>query len=128
MLVMKIKLDKIGTLGIWIAALSCPACFPALISIVSALSLGFLSTFEGIAINYLLPFFTLIVLLSNIYSWYQHRNHFRGLLSVLSPILILLVLYIFWTFSWSRQLFYITLFLMPIVAIFDLIKPTVNKC
>ena len=31
MLVMKIKLDKIGTLGIWIAALSCPACFPALI-------------------------------------------------------------------------------------------------
>ena len=125
---MKIKLDNVGTLGVWVAALSCPACFPALISLASALGLGFLSTFEGIAINYLLPFFALLVLLSNLYSWYQHRNHFRGLLSVLSPILILLVLYIFWTFSWSRQLFYIVLFFMPLVAIFDLVKPAATRC
>ena len=125
---MKIKLDNVGTLGVWVAALSCPACFPALISLASALGLGFLSTFEGIAINYLLPFFTLIVLLSNIYSWYQHRNHFRGLISVFSPVLILFVLYVFWVFSWSRQLFYIVLLLMPLVAIFDLVKPAATRC
>jgi mercuric ion transport protein len=125
---MKIKLDNVGTLGVWVAALSCPACFPALISLASALGLGFLSTFEGIAINYLLPFFALLVLLSNLYSWYQHRNHFRGLISVFSPVLILFVLYVFWVFSWSRQLFYIVLFLMPLVAIFDLVKPAATKC
>ena len=125
---MKIKLDNVGTLGVWVAALSCPACFPALISLASALGLGFLSTFEGIAINYLLPFFALLVLLSNLYSWYQHRNHFRGLISVFSPVLILFILYVFWVFSWSRQLFYIVLFLMPLVAIFDLVKPAANRC
>ena len=125
---MKIKLDNVGTLGVWVAALSCPACFPALISLASALGLGFLSTFEGIAINYLLPFFALLVLLSNLYSWYQHRNHFRGLISVFSPVLILFILYVFWVFSWSRQLFYIVLFLMPLVAIFDLVKPAATKC
>lgn len=125
---MKIKLDNVGTLGVWVAALSCPACFPALISLASALGLGFLSTFEGIAINYLLPFFTLLVLLSNLYSWYQHRNHFRGLISVFSPVLILFVLYVFWVFSWSRQLFYMVLFLMPLVAIFDLVKPAATRC
>lgn len=125
---MKIKLDNVGTLGVWVAALSCPACFPALISLASALGLGFLSTFEGIAINYLLPFFALLVLLSNLYSWYQHRNHFRGLISVFSPVLILFVLYVFWMFSWSRQLFYIVLFLMPLVAIFDLVKPAATRC
>ena len=125
---MKIKLDNVGTLGVWVAALSCPACFPALISLASALGLGFLSTFEGIAINYLLPFFALLVLLSNLYSWYQHRNHFRGLISVFSPVLILFVLYVFWVFSWSRQLFYIVLLLMPLVAIFDLVKPAATRC
>ena len=125
---MKIKLDNVGTLGVWVAALSCPACFPALISLASALGLGFLSTFEGIAINYLLPFFALLVLLSNLYSWYQHRNHFRGLISVFSPVLILFVLYVFWVFSWSRQLFYIVLFLIPLVAIFDLVKPAATRC
>ena len=50
--------DKIGTVGIWIAALSCPACFPAFISLASVMGLGFLSVFESIAINYLLPFVT----------------------------------------------------------------------
>ena len=125
---MKIKLDNVGTLGVWVAALSCPACFPALISLASALGLGFLSTFEGIAINYLLPFFALLVLLSNLYSWYQHRTHFRGLISVFSPVLILFILYVFWMFSWSRQLFYIVLFLMPLVAIFDLVKPAATRC
>ena len=49
-------LDKIGSGGVWLAALSCTACFPALGSLASALGLGFLSHFEGIAVNTLLPF------------------------------------------------------------------------
>jgi|ETN07SMinimDraft_1059922.scaffolds.fasta_scaffold124164_2 mercuric ion transport protein len=123
-----VKLDKIGTIGVWIAALSCPACFPALISLVSVMGLGFLSAFESIAINYLLPFFTLAVLITNLFSWFNHKNNLRGLLSVLSPIIILLVLYAFWEFSFSRQVFYVALFLMPLVAIIDVIKPISKSC
>ena len=122
------KLDKIGTLGVWVAALSCPACFPALISLVSVMGLGFLSAFESIAISYLLPFFTVLILLSNLYSWYHHGNSFRGLISVFNPILILLILYVFWEFSVSRQLFYVALVLMPLVAILDLIRPVSVSC
>ena len=44
-------LDKVGSGGVWLAALSCTACFPALGSLASALGLGFLSHFEGIAVN-----------------------------------------------------------------------------
>ena len=53
---MKFQLDKIGTLGVWLAALSCPVCFPALGVLVSLLGLGFLSAFEVIAITVLLPY------------------------------------------------------------------------
>ena len=122
------KLDKIGTLGVWVAALSCPACFPALISLVSVMGLGFLSAFESIAINYVLPLFTILILVSNLYSWYNHRNNLRGLISVFNPILILLILSVFWEFSVSRQLFYVALVLMPLVAILDLIKPASIRC
>ena len=66
-------LDKVGTTGVWIAALSCPMCFPALGSIVSSLGLGFLFVFERIAINFLLPMFASFVLLINLYAWYQHQ-------------------------------------------------------
>tara|TARA_B100000809_G_C14640010_1_gene351878 strand:- start:33 stop:425 length:393 start_codon:yes stop_codon:yes gene_type:complete len=119
----KSKLDKIGTLGVWVAALSCPACFPALISLGSVMGLGFLSVFESIAITYLLPFFSLVVLMANLYSWFNHKNNLRGLLNISSPIVILFVLYAFWEFSLSRQFFYVALFLMPLVAIIDVVKP-----
>ena len=121
-------LDKIGTTGVWVAALSCPACFPALGSLVSLLGLGFLSAFEGFAINVLLHMFASIVLLINLYAWYQHQNHLRGGLSVLSPILILLVLYPLWEYSWSTYMFYGAISLMLTVSILDLVKPVRNLC
>jgi mercuric ion transport protein len=119
----KYHVEKIGTIGVWVAALSCPACFPALISLVSVMGLSFLSAFESIAINYLLPFFALVVLIANLYSWFNHQNHLRGLLNISSPILILLVLYVFWEFAFSKSVFYVTLFLMSLVAIIDVVKP-----
>ena len=120
--------DKIGTVGIWIAALSCPACFPAFISLASVMGLGFLSVFESIAINYLLPFFTLVVLVSNLYSWFNHKNHLRGFLNTTSPFVIFLVLYVFWEFAFSRTIFYVALLLMSFVAIIDVIKPISKRC
>jgi len=119
-----LRLDKISTLGVWMGALSCPACFPALISLVSALGLSFLSVFESIAINLILPVFAGISLLSNLYSWYGHKNSFRGILSVIGPILVLLILYPFWDYFWSSYLFYGAIAMMSLISIFDVIRPT----
>ncbi len=52
-------LDKVSSGGVWLAALSCTGCFPALGSLASALGLGFLSHFEGIAVNTLVSQFSL---------------------------------------------------------------------
>jgi mercuric ion transport protein len=67
-------------------------------------------------------------LIANLYSWFNHKNNLRGLLNISSPIIILLVLYAFWEYSFSRQVFYGALFLMPLVAIIDVIKPIAKRC
>jgi mercuric ion transport protein len=85
-------IEKIGVVGAILAALSCAACFPALGALAATLGLGFLSQLEGVAINKLLPAFAGLALAVNAYGWYQHRVHWRGLLSVSGPIAILATL------------------------------------
>lgn len=116
-------LDKVGSGGVWIAALSCTACFPALGSLASALGLGFLSHFEGIAVNTLLPIFATLVLIVNVYNWYKNQNHLRGALSVFGPIAVLLTLYPLWQYDWSTYLFYLGICLMVVMSILDIVKP-----
>lgn len=115
--------DKIGSGGVWLAALSCTACFPALGSLASALGLGFLSTFEGIAVNTLLPIFASIALLANIYNGYKHKNKIRGSLSIAGPLAVLLTLYPLWQYDWSTYLFYVGIILMVVMSIMDVVKP-----
>ena len=121
-------LDKVGSVGVWLAALSCTACFPALGSLASALGLGFLSHFEGIAVNTLLPLFAALALLVNSYNWYQHKHVVRGILSVIGPIAVLLTLYPLWQYDWSTYLFYGALILMLVVSVFDFLKPVRPQC
>ena len=122
-------LDKIGSGGVWVAALSCTACFPALGSLASALGLGFLSHFEGIAINTLMPLFATLALVVNLINWYKNHNHIRGALSVAGPIAVLLTLYPLWQYDWSTSLFYFGICLMVIMSIADLVKPAaVTPC
>ena len=120
-------LDKIGSGGVWLAALSCTACFPALGSLASALGLGFLSSFEGIAVNTLLPIFASLALLVNIYNWYHKENHLRGSLSILGPIAVLLTLYPLWQYGWSTYLFYFGISLMVVMSALDIVKPTKER-
>lgn len=115
--------DKIGSGGVWLAALSCTACFPALGSLASALGLGFLSHFEGIAVNTLLPVFASLALLVNLYSWYNTRSHFRGALSVTGTVAVLLTLYPLWQYAWSTYLFYFGICLMVVMSVLDIVKP-----
>jgi mercuric ion transport protein len=116
-------LDKVGSGGVWMAALSCTACFPALGTLASALGLGFLSSFEGIAVNTLLPIFASLVLLVNLYNWYQVKNHVIGALSIVGPIAVLLTLYPLWRYDWSTYLFYFGISSMVIMSVVDMIKP-----
>lgn len=115
--------DKIGSGGVWLAALSCTACFPALGSLASALGLGFLSPFEGIAVNILLPIFASIALLANAYNWYKHKSTVRGLLGTIGPAAVLLTLYPLWQYGWSSYLFYFGIVLMVVMSILDVVKP-----
>lgn len=116
-------LDKIGSGGVWLAALSCAACFPALGSLASAIGLGFLSQFEGVAVNTLLPAFALLALVVNSYNWGEHKFHIRGVIGILGPIAILLTLYPLWKYGWSTYLFYFGIGLMIIVSVIDVVKP-----
>jgi mercuric ion transport protein len=115
--------DKIGSGGVWLAALSCTACFPALGSLASILGLGFLSTFESMAINTLLPIFASIALLANCYSWFKHKNNVRSSISVIGPVIVLLTLYPLWQYDWSTYFFYVGITLMVIMSVLDIIKP-----
>lgn len=116
-------LDKVGSGGVWLAALSCTACFPALGSLASALGLSFLSHFEGIAVNTLLPLFASLALLVNLYNWYQNKNLMRGIFSVIGPIAVLLTLYPLWQYDWGTYLFYFGITLMVVMSITDIVKP-----
>lgn len=121
-------IDKVGVGGVMIGALSCTACFPALGALAATLGLGFLGQLEEVAINKLLPAFASLALVVNSYGWYQHRVHWRGLLSIVGPIAILATLYPLWQYGWSTYLFYIALVLMLLVSFADLIWPPQKIC
>ena len=121
-------LEKLGSLGAIISAMGCAACFPALGALGASVGLGFLSSYEGVLINKLLPAFAVIALSANLWGWTRHRVHYRGLLSVIGPIAVILTLYPLWKYGWSTYLFYSGLVLMFVVSIIDVIKPAPSQC
>ncbi len=122
--------QKSGSVGTLIAALGCPACFPILGTIGSALGLSFLHAFETTIVNHILPAFALLALILNSYQWGKHGQHIRGSFSVIGPIAVLMTLYQFpfWEYSWSIWMFYSALILIIATAIYDLLKPAVPAC
>ncbi|MBN4054033.1 MerC family mercury resistance protein [Haliea sp. AH-315-K21] len=82
--------DKVGFSGSFIAALGCPACFPALAGISSAIGLSFLSQWEGILVSRVLPLIALIVLIINILGFFSHHQWHRTLLGIVGPTLVII--------------------------------------
>jgi mercuric ion transport protein len=117
-----------GSLGAVVSTMGCSACFPLLASFGATIGLGFLAQYEGLFISTLLPIFATIALVSALLSWFSHRNHLRGLLSVIGPTLVLVLLKIYWTESWRTNVFYFALALMSVVSIWDLISPPHKVC
>lgn len=120
--------DKVGSLGALVSAMGCAMCFPAIASLASAVGLGFLSQWEGLFVNTLLPLFAWVALVLNGLGWFSHRQWHRSVLGMAGPILLLLSLYPWFQYGWSTNVTYSSLGLMVIVSIWDVFSPANKRC
>nr|WP_323844336.1 organomercurial transporter MerC [Microbulbifer sp. GG15] len=120
--------DKLGALGALVSAAGCAICFPAIASLGAAVGLGFLSRWEPLLLNTLLPLFAGLALVANALGWFWHRRWRRAALGILGPALLLLSLYPWFQYAWSSTVTYGALALMVAVAIFDLKYPPRRHC
>lgn len=120
--------DKVGALGALVATMGCAMCFPALASLGAAVGLGFLSQWEGVFVNTLLPAFAWMVLVLHGLGWFAHRQWRRALPGMLGPALLLLSLYPWFQYGWGTWVTYGSLALMVAVAAWDLISPASRHC
>lgn len=76
------NLDKIGTIGLFLAAMATPCCFPLFTFVLSAFGLGSAELFGGWT-EYIFEGLVIISLIGFLISYRQHRN--------ISPFLIALI-------------------------------------
>jgi mercuric ion transport protein len=120
--------DKTGSLGALVSAMGCAMCFPAIASLGAAVGLGFLSQWEWMFINTLLPLFAWLVVLVNGLGWFSHRQWHRSLLGMVGPTILLLSLYPWFKYAWSSYATYTGIGLMLAVSIRDLVSPAHRRC
>ena len=120
--------DKSGSLGVLTATMGCASCFPAVGSLGAAIGLGFLHQYEGVFINTLLPLFAAIALAANIFSFFNHKIWYRGLLGIAGSIMVLLTMYPLWAYNWSTYLLYVGIILMLLVSLWDIFSPAKKLC
>ena len=120
--------DATGAIGAVVSAAGCAMCFPAIASLGGALGLGFLSQWEGLFINTLLPVFAWVTLLASALGWFAHRQWLRSLIGMIGPVLLLLSLYPWFQYAWSTWVTYGALILMVVVAMWDLFSPANRRC
>lgn len=120
--------DKTGALGTLTASMGCASCFPALGSLGASLGLGFLTHYEGLFLNQLLPLFAAIALFANIISHFNHKIWYRTLAGIAGPTMVLLTMYPLWQYGWSTYLLYTGIALMMIVSLWDIFSPAHKVC
>ncbi len=102
---MKFQLDRIGTIGLFIAALVTPCCFPLFAFALTAFGLGSAElfggwtayVFEGLVITSLIGFFI---------AFRQHKNIFPFLIGLFSGALILYA----YNFDFNSKTIYVGMF------------------
>lgn len=120
--------DKAGALGAIVSTMGCAMCFPAAASLGAAIGLGFLSQWEGLFVNTLLPLFAWLALVANALGWFSHRQWRRSLAGMAGPAIVLLSLYPWFQYAWSSWTLYGGLALMLVVATWDLVLPARRCC
>jgi mercuric ion transport protein len=120
--------DKAGALGSVVSAASCPACFPALASLGTAVGLGFLNEYEGLFVSTLLPLFAAIALIANAAGWFAHRQWRRSIPGMVGPAMVLAASQLFFMQWWSEWLLYAGLASMVGIGLWDLLSPANKRC
>ncbi|HBP0276314.1 TPA: organomercurial transporter MerC [Pseudomonas aeruginosa] len=120
--------DKAGALGALVSAMGCAMCFPAIAGLGAAIGLGFLSRWEGLFVNTLLPAFAWLALVINALGWFSHRQWHRSALGMLGPTVLLLSLYPWFQYDWSSYATYSGIGLMLAVSVWDLVSPANRRC
>ena len=120
--------DKAGAVGALVSAMGCAACFPAIASLGAALGLGFLSEWEGLFLDTLLPLFAGIALIANVLGWFSHRQCGRALLGMIGPAMVLATMYPLWDYAWSTYLLYAGIAMMIATSLWDLFSPANRRC
>lgn len=108
--------EKIATLGALLAAAACPACFPMLAIVGTALGLGIFRPFEG-WVFVVFQILVLIALFGNILSFFRHRCVLPLIIGVASPVLVFFALYI----SFNQPLLYLGLFGLVAASVLNFI-------
>ena len=110
-------LDKVGAFGAFFAAGACPACFPLLAVVGSALGLGFLKPYEG-PIMIVFQILVALALIGNIVSFFKHRKIWLLALGILSPGLIFFAFYI----QFNTAILYAGLFGLLVTAVLNFVE------
>lgn len=108
--------------------MGCAMCFPAIASLGTAFGMSFLSQWEWVFIETVLPLFVTLAFFANALGWFSNRQWQRSLLGVVGPILVLLSLYPLFPYAWSAYVTYLGLAIMIIVSIWDLLYPANKIC
>ena len=116
-------IENSGSLGAIVSTMGCASCFPAAASVGATVGLGFLSAYEGLFINTLLPIFAAISLLLQLYSAWNFRSFTQAIIGSAGPLMVLATLYLFWSDDWSTYMLYSGLILMMLVSIWQWLIP-----
>lgn len=120
--------EKSSTLGALVSLMGCSMCFPAIASLGGALGMGFLSQWEGLFINTLLPIFAVLALAINLFGYFLHKQVIRTLVGIIGPIILLLSIYPWFHYSWSTNATYAGIAIMLAASLWDILSPANKHC
>ena len=120
--------ERSSIFGAIITLMGCSLCFPAFASLGAAIGMGFLSQWEGLFINTLLPIFALLTFIINLLGYFLHKQIIRVLLGIIGPILLLLSLYPWFQYEWSTYVTYLAISIMILVSLWDFFSPVNKRC
>lgn len=106
---MKLQLDRIGTIGLFLTALATPCCFPLFGFLLSAFGLGSAELFGGWT-EYVFQALVLISLIGTFFSYRQHKNIFPLIIGIVGGGLIVYA----YNFNFDTILIYAGMFVLLI--------------
>ena len=122
---MRLHLQKIGTVGLFITAITSPCCFPLFGFILTALGVGSFELFGEWSMN-VFKFLTLLSVLGLSISYRMHKSWYALMLALPSAILIFYSYYFIDADYWINLL-YVGMFSMLIASVVDFYRIRLHK-